>query len=77
MQFARKHFPDATANYRWALGLRYALRVASSPPGSRRSAQREVAGAAFKAVLSGRPPFAADGPSKRKWDAPGHVGRKR
>jgi hypothetical protein len=77
MQFARKHFPDATANYRWALGLRYAIRVAGSPPGSRRSAQREVAGAAFKTVLNGRPPSVAACPPERKRDAPGRVGRKR
>jgi hypothetical protein len=77
MQFARKHFSDAAVNYRWALGLRYALRVACSPPGSRRSAQREAAGAAFKTVLNGRPPSAAACPPERKRDAPGRVGRER
>lgn len=63
MQFARKHFPDAAADYRWALGLRYAIRVACSPPGSRRSTQREAAGAAFKTVLRGRPPFGERSPA--------------
>jgi GT2 family glycosyltransferase len=27
MQFARKHFPSVAADYRWALALRYAIRV--------------------------------------------------
>jgi N-acetylglucosaminyl-diphospho-decaprenol L-rhamnosyltransferase len=63
MQFARKHFPDAAADYRWALGLRYAIRVACSPPGSRRSAQRQAAGAAFKTVLRGRPPLGEHSPA--------------
>jgi GT2 family glycosyltransferase len=63
MQFARKHFPDAAADYRWALGLRYAIRIACSPPGSHRSAQRQAAGAGFKTVLRGRPPFGERSPA--------------
>jgi GT2 family glycosyltransferase len=62
MQLARKHFPDAAADYRWALGLRYAIRVACAP-GRRRSAKREAAGAAFKTVLRGRPPFGEHSPA--------------
>ena len=47
MQFARKHFPDAAADYRWAMGLRYALRVGLySLRGRRESPQRIGASAA-------------------------------
>jgi N-acetylglucosaminyl-diphospho-decaprenol L-rhamnosyltransferase len=63
MQFARKHFPNAAADYRWALGLRYALRLALSLPGGRRAARRKAAGAGFKTVLRGRPPFGERSPA--------------
>ncbi len=65
IQFARKHFPRLASDYRWALALRYALRLGlySLLPrygnGHRRGAR-----AALAAVLTGRAPasFAADQP---------------
>jgi N-acetylglucosaminyl-diphospho-decaprenol L-rhamnosyltransferase len=56
MQFARKHF-SRVAEYRWALALRYAMRVGrySMPP--RREGGRQAARAALTAVLSGQPPL--------------------
>jgi N-acetylglucosaminyl-diphospho-decaprenol L-rhamnosyltransferase len=58
MQFARKHFPDAAADYRLALGLRYALRVGLySLRGRRRSPQRLGASAALSTVIHGNAPF--------------------
>jgi N-acetylglucosaminyl-diphospho-decaprenol L-rhamnosyltransferase len=58
MQFARKHFPDAAVDYRWALGLRYALRVGAYSLRSRApSGRRQAARAALRTVIKGRPPF--------------------
>ncbi len=64
VQFARKHFRHV-AEYRWALALRYALRVgAYSALGERKRGQRQAARAALATIRSGQPPFAgqtADG----------------
>jgi N-acetylglucosaminyl-diphospho-decaprenol L-rhamnosyltransferase len=58
MQFARKHFPDAAADYRWAMGLRYALRIGLySLRGRRQSPQRLGASAALSTVIHGDAPF--------------------
>jgi hypothetical protein len=58
MQFARKHFPDAAADYRWAMALRYALRVGFySLRGRRQSPQRVGASAALSTVINGNAPF--------------------
>ncbi len=58
MQFARKHFPEAAADYRWAMGLRYALRVALySLRGGRKSQRRIGASAALNTVIHGEAPF--------------------
>jgi GT2 family glycosyltransferase len=58
MQFARKHFPEAAADYRWAMGLRYALRVAIySLRGGRKSQRRIGASAALSTVIHGEAPF--------------------
>jgi len=63
MQFARKHFPDAAADYRWAMGLRYALRVALySLRGRRESPQRIGASAALSTVIHGDAPFRSSAP---------------
>jgi N-acetylglucosaminyl-diphospho-decaprenol L-rhamnosyltransferase len=51
LQFARKHF-RRVAPYRWALGLRYALR-----------ARREAARAALRVVISEKPPLAPAPPA--------------
>jgi N-acetylglucosaminyl-diphospho-decaprenol L-rhamnosyltransferase len=60
MQFARKHFPDAAADYRWALGLRYALRVgAYTLRGRAPDGRREAARAALRTVVKDRAPFGA------------------
>lgn len=58
MQFARKHF-RRVADYRWALALRYAIRVGlySVRRGDGKGRQR-AARAALDTVLSGQPPFA-------------------
>ncbi len=59
MQFARKHFPRAAAEYRWALALRYALRVgAYSLSGHYESGRRQAARAGLETVLKGEAPFA-------------------
>jgi hypothetical protein len=58
MQFARKHFPRAAADYRWAMALRYALRAGIySFAGRRERGRGEAARAALATVLSGRAPF--------------------
>jgi N-acetylglucosaminyl-diphospho-decaprenol L-rhamnosyltransferase len=58
MQFARKHFPTAAAEYRWALALRYALRVgAYSLRGRYESHRKRAARAALDTVVKGHPPF--------------------
>jgi GT2 family glycosyltransferase len=58
VQFARKHL-RRVAEYRWALALRYSLRIgAYSALGDRRRGQREAARAALATVRSGEPPFA-------------------
>jgi N-acetylglucosaminyl-diphospho-decaprenol L-rhamnosyltransferase len=58
VQFARKHFRHV-AEYRWALALRYALRVgAYSALGERKRGQRQAAQAALATIRSGQPPFA-------------------
>jgi GT2 family glycosyltransferase len=65
LHFARKHFPRVAGDYRWALALRYTLRLGlySLRPRYNRS-RRQGARAALAAVLSGRAPasFAADQP---------------
>jgi GT2 family glycosyltransferase len=65
LQFARKHFPRVAGDYRWALALRYTLRLClySLRPHYNRG-RRQGARAALAAVLTGRPPasFAADQP---------------
>lgn len=65
VQFARKHFPRVAADYRWALALRYALRLGLYSLRPRRnSGRRQGARAALETVLTGRAPtsFAADQP---------------
>jgi GT2 family glycosyltransferase len=58
VQFARKNL-RRDAEYRWALALRYGLRVgAYSALGERKRGRREAAQAALATVRSGRPPFA-------------------
>lgn len=60
VQFARKHL-RGVAEYRWALALRYGLRVgAYSALGDRKRGQREAARAALATVRSGQPPFAGE-----------------
>lgn len=55
MQFARKHFPSVAADYRWALALRYALRLAlHSLPRRYERERRRAARAALETVLRGR-----------------------
>ncbi len=57
MQFARKHFPSAAADYRWALALRYAIRVgAYSVPRRYEDGRRRAARAALTTVLKGETP---------------------
>lgn len=56
MQFARKHFPLAAADYRWALVFRYAVRLGLSMLLPRYdSDHRQAARAALNTVLKGRP----------------------
>ncbi len=56
MQFARKHFPLAAADYRWALVLRYAVRFGLAMLLPRHdSDHRQAARAALATVLKGRP----------------------
>lgn len=63
MQFARKHFPEAATDYRWALALRYALRVgAYSLRRPRRSPRRTAARAALSTVVKGGAPFGESPP---------------
>lgn len=65
LQFARKHFPRVAADYRWALALRYALRLGLySLRRPRDRGRRQGARAALDTVLTGRAPasFAADRP---------------
>jgi N-acetylglucosaminyl-diphospho-decaprenol L-rhamnosyltransferase len=65
MQFARKHFPRAAADYRWALALRYAVRVglySFQRPRRHGGGRRQAARAALATVLSGRVPL-EDGPA--------------
>lgn len=57
MQFAEKHFPGGAVDYRWALGLRYALRAWSISPRGELSAKRRAARAALRTVIGGEPPF--------------------
>ncbi len=58
MQFARKCFPQAAAEYRWALALRYALRFAAySMRGRYENHRRRAAKAALSTVVNGRLPF--------------------
>jgi N-acetylglucosaminyl-diphospho-decaprenol L-rhamnosyltransferase len=58
VQFAHEHL-RSVAGYRWALVLRYVLRVGLySVLGERRRGRREAARAALSTVLNGRPPFA-------------------
>jgi N-acetylglucosaminyl-diphospho-decaprenol L-rhamnosyltransferase len=58
MQFARKHFPRTAADYRWALALRYALRVGLCALSRRyRRGNRQAARAALATVLTGQIPF--------------------
>lgn len=62
MQFARKYFPLAAAEYRWALALRYALRIAAfSFKGRYENHRKRAAKAALDTVIKGHPPF--DAPS--------------
>jgi GT2 family glycosyltransferase len=56
MQFARKHFPRAAADYRGALALRYALRLATCSLLGRSGGRREAARAALETVLKGEAP---------------------
>lgn len=57
IQFARKHFPAATADYRWAMTLRYGLRAAVHSVSRRgREGAGQAARAALATVLSGRVP---------------------
>lgn len=55
MQFARKHFPRAAADYRWALALRYALRVCAFSFSGR--GRQQAARAALTTVLKGQAPL--------------------
>ena len=58
MQFARKHFPWAAADYRWALALSYAFRVCFYSLLRRyESGRRQAATSALATVLKGRAPF--------------------
>lgn len=58
MQFARKRFPWVAAEYRWALALRYALRVGLYSLGRHKAeGGRRAARAALRTVLRGRDPL--------------------
>jgi GT2 family glycosyltransferase len=58
MLFARKHFPRVAAEYRWALALRYALRVGRYSLSRRyEKNRRQAALAALATVLRGRVPL--------------------
>jgi hypothetical protein len=57
MQYARKHFPRAAADYRWAMALRYALRLALYTASGRYGrGRRQAARAALATVLKGGGP---------------------
>jgi N-acetylglucosaminyl-diphospho-decaprenol L-rhamnosyltransferase len=56
MQFARKHFPRASADYRWALALRYGLRVGVHSLRRGAGARRQASRTALSTVLRGQPP---------------------
>jgi GT2 family glycosyltransferase len=59
LQFAAKHFARPGA-YRWAMALRYALRLGlCAALGEGKKEQREAARAALATTLSRRPPFGA------------------
>jgi len=59
MQFARKHFPYLAADYRWALAVFYALRLARCKLSRRLDGEhRQAARAALSTVLRGRVPLA-------------------
>jgi N-acetylglucosaminyl-diphospho-decaprenol L-rhamnosyltransferase len=63
LQFARKHFAHP-GPYRWAMALRYALRVgAFSLLGDHKREQLEAARAALATTLSQRPPFGGPTPA--------------
>jgi GT2 family glycosyltransferase len=53
MQYARKHFPRAAADYRWAMALRYGLRVALYSLFRRGGSHRQAARAGLATVLRG------------------------
>ncbi len=58
MQFARKRFPRVAVEYRWALVLRYGLRVGLYSLGQRKGeGGRRAARAALRTVLRGRDPL--------------------
>lgn len=58
MQFARKRFPRVAAEYRWALALRYSLRVGLYSLGRRKGEDgRRAARAALRTVLRGQDPL--------------------
>lgn len=57
IQFARKHFSQSAVDYRWALGLRYALRAGRPLSRGTPSAKRRAARAALRTVISEEPPF--------------------
>jgi len=59
MQLARKHFPYLAADYRWALAVFYALRLARCTLSRRLDGERrQAARAALSTVLRGRVPLA-------------------
>lgn len=62
MQFARKHFPRISADYRWGLALRYALQIGAHWLVDRNTRSGQAARAALATVLSGRAPL--DQPSR-------------
>jgi GT2 family glycosyltransferase len=72
MQFARKHFHGGALGYRWALGLRYALRSGGIARGGRLSGRRRAARAALRMVLAERPPF-GEPPQATIVSAPGSI----
>jgi GT2 family glycosyltransferase len=57
MQFARKHFPCASADYRWALALRYALHLGAHSLRRYGSDRRQASRNALATVLRGKPPL--------------------
>jgi GT2 family glycosyltransferase len=74
LQFAGKHLARPGA-YRWAMALRYALRVGiCSLLGDGKRRQRQAARAALTATLNGQPPFGEMTPSLRSGDDRQRVG---